>query len=131
MEKIVCLSITRNSIEDDRLHGSKYYTSFDLRSGYYQILVTEESRQYTAFVIPQAQYKFTRMPFGFNNASNIFQRLMNRVLGPTKEIAAVYLSDVLIHTDYPKGCRQVRNRFRIEDISSQCAVLLNVLINLY
>lgn len=82
----------------DRLHGSKYYTSLDLRSGYYQLPMAESAKKYTAFVTPSEQYEFNRMPFGLANAPSCFSRLMNRVLGPARNIAAIYLDDILIHT---------------------------------
>lgn len=37
----------------DRLFGSMYYITLDLKSGYYQIPVSENSKKYTAFVTPQ------------------------------------------------------------------------------
>lgn len=79
----------------DRLHGSVYFTSLDLRSGYYQIPVEENLRKYTAFVTSEGQYEFNRMPFGLTNAPRVFQRFMNRILLRTKGFAAVYLDDVL------------------------------------
>lgn len=82
----------------DRLHGSCCFTSLDLRAGYYQIPVSEKSKHLTAFVTNAGQYEFNRMPFGLANAPSVFQRLINKVLGPVKNIAAVYLDDVLIHT---------------------------------
>lgn len=51
----------------DKLHNRKYYT-LDLRSGYYQISVTEDSRKFTAFVTSAGNYEFTRIPFGLTNA---------------------------------------------------------------
>lgn len=88
----------------DRLHGSYYFTSLDLRSGYYQIPMAEQSKHLTSFVTHSGQFEFNRMPFGLANAPSVFQRLMNKVLGPARDIAAVYLDDVLIHTStVPKG----------------------------
>lgn len=81
----------------DRLHGSVFFSSLDLRSGYYQIPVEEGSKQFTAFVTPEGQYEFNRMPFGLTNAPRVFQRFMNKILALTKAFAAVYLDDVLIH----------------------------------
>ncbi|KAJ3634675.1 hypothetical protein MTP99_007621 [Tenebrio molitor] len=51
----------------DRLSGYKFYTSLDLLSGYHQIPVAPESKKYTAFVTPDAQYCWNRMSFGVAN----------------------------------------------------------------
>lgn len=82
----------------DRLHGSRFFTSLDLRSGYYQVPIAETSKRYTAFVTPFGQYEFNRMPSGLANAPSCFSRLKNKVLAPAKNITAVYLDDILIHT---------------------------------
>jgi Reverse transcriptase (RNA-dependent DNA polymerase) len=36
----------------DALHGSAIYTSLDLFSGYYNIMVAEEDQEKTAFIVP-------------------------------------------------------------------------------
>lgn len=66
----------------DKLQGSAYYSSLDLKSGYHQIPVAEESKKYTAFVTSDSQYENNGLPFGLTNAPSAFQRLMNRVLRP-------------------------------------------------
>ncbi|KAL0852151.1 hypothetical protein ABMA28_000388 [Loxostege sticticalis] len=69
-------------VEDliDKLKGCKYYTSLDLKSGYYQINVHKDSIAKTAFITPDGHYEFRRMPFGLCNGPSVFQRLMNTVL---------------------------------------------------
>ena len=59
--------------------GTKFFNSIDLMSGYYQIPVEENSRQYTAFVAPTGHYQFRRMPFGLTNAPAIFMRMMAKL----------------------------------------------------
>lgn len=80
----------------DRLKGFKYYSTLDLFSGYYQVEMEEESKNKTAFVTCDGQYEFNRMPFGLTNAPSVFQRLINRVLGPLHGLIAIaYLDDIL------------------------------------
>lgn len=79
----------------DRLAGHYLFISLDLASGYYQIPIVEHSQDKTAFVTPDGQYQFKRMPFGLANAPSVFQRAMNKVLGNLTYII-VYMDDVLI-----------------------------------
>lgn len=105
----------------DRLRGGKYFTSLDLKSGYYQIPMNNEAKKYTAFSTYAGLYEFNRMPFGLTNAPRCFQRFMNRVLGPVNNIAAVYLDDVLLHAktveDALEGLRKVLQIFREQNLT--------------
>ena len=63
-----------------RLKGSKIYSTFDMRSGYYHMVLSEESRLKTAFVSLFGKWKFKRCPFGLAQAPAYFQRLVNEIL---------------------------------------------------
>ncbi|UYV67046.1 K02A2.6-like, partial [Cordylochernes scorpioides] len=52
----------------DSLAGSSYFSTMDLRSGYWQIEVDEKDREKTAFITPDGLYEFRVMPFGLCNA---------------------------------------------------------------
>lgn len=62
----------------DSVHGSKKFTKIDLFSGYRDILITEEGRHKTAFVVPAAAgvlgglFHSNRMCFGLTNAPATF-----------------------------------------------------------
>lgn len=94
-------------VEDqlDLLAGNSLFTSLDLASGYYQIPLSEESRPKTAFVTPDGQYEFNRMPFGLVNAPSVFQRTINKILKEAKiKYAIVYMDDILIPSkDFDEG----------------------------
>lgn len=80
----------------DKLYGGNYLISLDLKSGYHQVPIEESSKRYTAFVTPEGQYEYNRVPFGLSNAPRVFQRLMTRILKPIREKSALYLDDVLL-----------------------------------
>lgn len=95
-------------IEDqlDRLSGSKLFITLDLASGYYQIPIAEQSREKTAFVTPDGQFEYNRMPFGLVNAPSVFQRTMNKIIqnSPVSAYTIVYMDDILIPaSSYEEG----------------------------
>ena len=47
----------------ESLVGARYFSTMDLKSGFWQVKVSEDSRQYTAFTVgSMGVYKFLRMP---------------------------------------------------------------------
>ena len=44
--------------------GSKIYSTLDMRSGYYHMVLSKESRPQTAFVSSYGKWEFKRCPFG-------------------------------------------------------------------
>lgn len=81
----------------DRLRDAKFFSSLDLKSGYWQIEVDERDREKTAFVTPDGLYEFKVLPFGLCSAPATFQRMMDTVLSGLKwQSCLVYLDDVVI-----------------------------------
>ena len=84
----------------DALSGARMFTSLDLQSGYWQVEIEEESKQYTAFTAgPLGFWEFNRMPFGQVNSGATFQRMMEGVLAELlfKE-CLVYIDDVVVYS---------------------------------
>ena len=82
----------------DKLRRAKYISSIDLKQGYWQIPLTEDSKPITAFTVPgRGLFQFKVMPFGLHSAPATFQRLMDRILGPELEpFCFAYLDDIII-----------------------------------
>lgn len=80
----------------DQMGQCHYYSTLDLASEYWQIRVSPESREKTAFVTPQGLYKFSVMPFGLINVPAVFQWLMklNPASGP--DFMAVNIDNNLV-----------------------------------
>jgi transposase InsO family protein len=77
--------------------GASYFATLDLRSGYWQIPIEENSKSITAFRCPNGLYEFEVMPFGLTNAPATFQRAMDLILGDLYQTGvSVYLDDILI-----------------------------------
>lgn len=83
-----------------KLGGSRYLSSMDIKSAFWQIKLDETSKPYTAFTIPgRGLFQWTRMPFGLHNAPATFQRLVDTVFGPELEpYVFVYLDDIILAT---------------------------------
>jgi hypothetical protein len=91
------------------LDGAKVFTSFDLNSGFNQIVLDPEDRVKTAFTSPIGLYQYTRMPMGIVNGPSVFQRLMDTVLAGLKWIRClVYIDDIIIFSgDYQQHLQDI------------------------
>ena len=66
----------------ESLAEAAHYLTFDMNSGFWQVLMDKESKQYTAFTLgSMGLYECESMPFGLCNALPTFQRLMQNCLG--------------------------------------------------
>ena len=56
------------------------YSTFDLKSAYYQIPLNESDKQYTAFELDRGLYQFCVVPNGVTNGCPVFQRIMDSII---------------------------------------------------
>ena len=82
----------------ESLAGAAHYSTSDMNSGFWQVPMDEESKQYTAFTLgSMGLYECESMPFGLCNAPPTFQRLMLNCLGELNlTYCLIYLDDVII-----------------------------------
>ncbi|ACV74337.1 putative polyprotein [Pelargonium vein banding virus] len=79
-----------------KIGTSKVYSKFDLKSGFHQVAMDEESIPWTAFCVPGGLYEWLVMPFGLKNAPSVFQRKMDDCFKGTEAFIAVYIDDILV-----------------------------------
>ena len=78
--------------------GARFFSTMDLKSGFWQVKMAKDSQQYTAFTVgSMGVYEFLRMPYGLCNAPVTFQRLMQNCLGELNlTYALIYLDDMIV-----------------------------------
>lgn len=108
----------------DQLGGARYFSVFDLASGFHQIGMSEGDIEKTAFSTPHGHYEFTRMPFGLKNAPATFQRLMDSVLSGLQGAEMfVYLDDIVIYAnslkDHSHKFNKLAERLRVANLKLQ------------
>ena len=102
----------------DALHGAKWFSSLDLKSGYWQVPIAEQDKEKTAFRTSSGQlFEFNQVPFGLCNAPATFSRLMDRVLaGLHWETFLFYLDDIIVFSstweEHLARLREVFERLR-------------------
>ena len=82
----------------DCLIGAEIFTSLDLKSGYWQIELSEQSTPLTPFTFrPLGFYECVHMPFGLTNAPATFQQLMESCLRDMHlDWCIIYLDNIII-----------------------------------
>lgn len=82
----------------DALSGSKWFSTLDLKSGYWQVEVESDDRPKTAFAtFDSGFWQFKVMPFGLCNSGATFVKLMEKVLyGLNWKICMAYLDDIVV-----------------------------------
>ena len=78
------------------LGKAKFFTSLDLKSGYWQVAMDKRDKEKTAFACHKGLFEFNVMPFGLSNAPAVFQELMSVVLQGCNDFATAYLDDIMI-----------------------------------
>ena len=78
------------------MNGSKVFSKLDLKWGYHQIELEENSREITTFATHAGLYRYKRLLFGVNTATEQYQYEIQRVLAGL-EGAQNISDDIIIH----------------------------------
>ena len=78
------------------LNGSTVFSRVDLKWGFHQILLAEESRHVTTFVTHRGLYRYTRLMFGVTSAPEKYQQIIRDVLRGCEGVINI-ADDLVIH----------------------------------
>ncbi|KAK3746315.1 hypothetical protein QZH41_006887 [Actinostola sp. cb2023] len=78
-----------------RIDKGKYFSKADLKEGFLQVQLDEESSKLTTFQTPWGRYRWHRLPFGIAPAPEIFQIKLDQNLEGLKGTFAI-ADDILI-----------------------------------
>ena len=82
----------------DCLNGTEWFSCLDLKSGYWQVEMEEDSKALTALTVGSLGfYECEQMPFRLTNAPATFQWLMQSCLGNLHlQYCIMYLNDIIV-----------------------------------
>ena len=101
----------------DRLQGARYFSKIDLRTGYWQIRMAEESVAKTAFTSRHGHFEWMVLPMGLTNAPAEFMALMEDTFRDmlNKSVLA-FLDDILVYSktleEHEQHLRAVMEKLR-------------------
>lgn len=102
-----------------RLSGKRVFTVLDLSSGFWQMELDRESSDLTTFMTPFGRYRWNRVPFGLNNAPEMFQRRMVQIFGDITGVE-IYFDDMAVsgtdEAEHDYVLSQVMHRARANNV---------------
>jgi len=75
--------------------GKTVFTVLDMKQGFHQLPLSEESRPLTAMSVPGGLWQWKVLPMGVRNGNALFQRMMDNIL-KDEPSADVFVDDVII-----------------------------------
>lgn len=111
------------------LHGAKWFSTIDLKSAFFHVVLDESCRHLTNFFSGEAMYRCCRLPFGLCNAPDIFQEIMQSTILSGCKGVVNYLDDILIvgrtKEEHDENLKEVLARLQdhnVEINTDKCAL---------
>ena len=81
------------------MHGSTYFSTLDLYSGFNQILLDKQDACKTSFSTARGSFQYVTLPFGLQGGPATCQRLMNTIMTghPLDKRLVIYMDDLITH----------------------------------
>ncbi|XP_045779560.1 uncharacterized protein LOC123877097 [Maniola jurtina] len=86
------------SIDEIRsiLKGASYFSHLDAFSGFWMLKLDSASSDLCTFQTPFGRYRYLRLPYGINAASEIFHRVMTEIFADLEGVL-VFVDDILVY----------------------------------
>ena len=104
------------------LNGSTVFSKIDLKWGFHQILLSEESRHITTFATHRGLYRYKRLMFGVTSAPEKYQQIIRDVLRGCAGVANI-ADDLIV-----RGCdveEHDKRLFAVLDRLSEVGLTVN------
>ncbi|KAL7832506.1 hypothetical protein SRHO_G00295240 [Serrasalmus rhombeus] len=97
-----------------QMSGATVFSVLDAKNSFWQIRLDKKSSMLTTFSTPFGRYRFLRMPFGINSASEVFQRSIEHLFAG--QPCSVIVDDIIIGgrgvAEHDANLRRVLERAR-------------------
>ncbi|KAI5725500.1 hypothetical protein M8J77_016303 [Diaphorina citri] len=97
------------------ISGAQIFSKLDCVSGFWQIKLSEDSKDLTTFITPFGRYRYCRLPFGIKSAPEFFQKKLSSILVGLRNVI-VHMDDILVWgtniSDHNICLQQVMERLR-------------------
>ncbi|XP_013395987.1 uncharacterized protein LOC106163063 [Lingula anatina] len=87
----------KSEIESD-MAGAKCFSKLDLRHGFYNLKLNEQSSRLCTVATPFGRYSFLRMPYGVKSAPEIFHAKIAQLFENDKNVK-VFIDDIVIYAE--------------------------------
>lgn len=78
------------------MNGSKVFSKIDMKMGFHQFVLSEESRDITTFTTHAGQYRYKRLSFGICAAPEIYQRKLADIIAGIAGVVNL-ADDIVVH----------------------------------
>ena len=106
----------------ESMSGAVKYSKIDLKAGYHQIPLEKSSRSITTFITHRGLFRYKRLPFGINSASEVFQHAIANAIRGIEGVRNI-ADDIIVW-----GSTQQEHDMRLEQLIArldECGLTVN------